>query len=93
MSAELIISGSALLLSLGAVTLSAASFLLARKDRGLPVRPFARPAPSKDEPEYDLVAGLEEWPEWTVSLERIPLPQEPEVSGDPQFKVTASEFK
>lgn len=34
------------------------------------------------------MAGLEEWPEWTVNLERIPLrDEEVEVPGDPKFKV------
>ncbi len=79
MNVELLISAISLLLSLVAVTLSAASFRLARK------RPEPRPQPFV--PSNEQAAGGE-WPEW--ALPEAQMIQQEEVGDlptDPKFNL------
>ncbi len=47
--------------------------------------PLARTAPTSD-PNADIISGLQEWPQWTVDLDKWQEPSD-RLPGDPTFRV------
>ena len=51
----------------------------------MPPRFLERTAPPND-PNQDILAGLQEWPEWTVNMDKWKEPEQ-RLPGDPNFRI------
>ena len=86
MNAALLISAVSLLLSLVSILL-VANILWAKNRQQLPLPRFTSRR-KKSEPDADVTAGLQEWPEWTVEPGRLHVAEVDEaLSSDPKFSV------
>lgn len=55
-------------------------------------RLYVPPTPT-EQIDADLSAGLEEWPEWSIRMDRMPLHSEEErVESDPTVTITSGKY-